>query len=62
MKEKGRDKVIRNYLLERDWDEYVNGGDNAEFQLKRRIIKYQNDDLVYEGILKKKQNQHQKIN
>jgi hypothetical protein len=46
-----RDKIIRQYLKKRDWDDDLLLGQNAEFLLMRKIIEFQFNTEYYDGIL-----------
>ena len=47
-----RDKVLRAYLTNRNWDEESILGSNPEFQLMRRIVKNQFNEIILDGFLK----------
>ncbi len=50
---KYRDKVIRTYLINRNWDEDMHHEDLPEFKLIRKVVITQKDLMIYGGLLRR---------
>lgn len=50
---KYRDKVIRTYLINRNWDEDMHHDDLPEFKLIRKVVITQKDLMIYGGLLRR---------